>query len=110
MIRWLILLILVSGWLGANACKPKESKDSSYLENVVIKVPDQTRLLKLKQDLQTIRRAVLAFSITKNRYPEDLAELERDGILNRLPKDPFGGEWEYDPATGEVTSTTHPDL
>lgn len=43
-------------------------------------------------------------TIFSNKYPSSLKELVELGILNKIPKDPFGREYKYDSKTGKVSS------
>jgi len=56
--------------------------------------------------INRIQSMVRAFNREEGRLPESLAELIRVGLTNKLPEHPYPGEaWEYNPATGEVTSS-----
>ncbi|MBN2054724.1 hypothetical protein JW905_07370 [bacterium] len=86
-----------------------DSGDDTYLETVVIDAPHQASLMKLQADLRTMRGAIEMFMAMRNRYPADLDELEREGILAKLPREAMGGHWEYNAETGEIKSSTYPD-
>ena len=66
--------------------------------------------MKLKKDLQTINRAIEVFHAAQGRYPDSLKELAEKGIIARIPREPFGGEWNYNSLTGDVNSSSHPEF
>jgi|GEM_PF-1573116 len=59
----------------------------------------------LQQYLQALRREIQQYYRQHEEYPATL-----DDLGPELAKEPFFGEWEYDPETGEVHSSSHPDL
>lgn len=76
----------------------------------VIDSRESANLAKLKADLRTIQRSTEVFHAQNGRYPESLAELAQKGIIVKIPREPFGGEWLYDSSTGGVRSSSHPDI
>ncbi len=91
-------------------CKDSRNTVDDIGKNVVVRSADRASLLKLKKDLQTINRAIQMFHANHGRYPDSLDELARLGIISRIPREPFGGEWNYDSHRGEVTSSSHPEI
>jgi len=77
----------------------------------VMSRPDDARVLKAQQDLRAIGSALDLYKLDNFRYPStdqglaalverppDLAEgasWKSDGYLDRLPRDPWGGEYLY---------------
>jgi hypothetical protein len=49
-----------------------------------------------------VQKALQEFQITENRWPKDLEELVRVGLLAAVPSVPAGQRFAYDPATGTV--------
>lgn len=58
--------------------------------------------VKAAMDKQLIERAVAQFKEKFGRYPYDLSQLVRTGLLREIPRDLDGLEYVYDPRTGEV--------
>jgi tetratricopeptide (TPR) repeat protein len=59
--------------------------------------------LKVDVDLTDLARAIDAFRGRTGRAPAALADLQRTGTLSRLPLDPEGQSYEYDPRTGRAS-------
>ncbi len=64
----------------------------------------QIRDLTIRIDLGEIAAAVAAFGERHGRYPRSLEEAARAGALAKVPLDPDGQPYLYDPATGKVAS------
>lgn len=58
--------------------------------------------VKAAMDKQLIERAVAQFKEKFGRYPYDLSQLVRTGLLREIPRDLDGLEYVYDPRRGEV--------
>jgi hypothetical protein len=58
--------------------------------------------VSLERDLQMLERAV-----QQDTRPPSLSKLVEAGLLVQIPDEPYGGEYRLDPATGEVSSSTH---
>ena len=52
--------------------------------------------------LVQVQKAIQEFQVTENRWPTDLEELVRAGLLASVPGVPAGRRLAYDPATGAV--------
>lgn len=61
----------------------------------------------VERDLQTIERAVQRYIEKNGRNPLSLLDLVVNGVLTRMPIEPYGGEYRLNSKTGEVTSSTH---
>lgn len=59
-----------------------------------------------ERDHRMIERAVGIFKERHGRFPADIGELVSGGIMTKLPKDPFGGQYYLDGASAEAKSTT----
>ncbi|MBN1550883.1 hypothetical protein JW979_05425 [bacterium] len=103
---WLICCELVFLW----GCSDVKKGADDAGENLVIRSQDRANTIKLRKDLQTINRSIELFHARFGRYPESLDELAQKGALARIPREAFGGEWNYNPSTGEVTSSSHPEF
>ncbi len=64
----------------------------------------QIRDLTIRIDLGEIAAAVAAFRERQGRYPRSLEEAARAGALAKVPLDPDGQPYLYDPVTGKVAS------
>jgi hypothetical protein len=64
----------------------------------------QVRGLKVRVDVSELRAAVDEFRNRNGHYPSELEELAARGYIARVPFDPDGGEYGYDPRTGSVYS------
>ncbi len=62
--------------------------------------------LLIEIELDKIQEAVSLFSSFHYRYPKSLHELVQAGYFNKVPVDPFGNPFLYDPNTGKVTPST----
>ncbi len=60
--------------------------------------------LVLARDIDALDTAVETFQTTHHRMPGQLTELVSAGILAAIPREPFGGEYVLDTATGRVRS------
>ncbi len=61
----------------------------------------------VERDLQTIERSVQRYIEKNGRNPLSLLDLVVNGVLTRMPIEPYGGEYRLNSKTGEVTSSTH---
>ena len=91
-------------------CSQGEKTADTISKTIVEQPLDKTKRTKLFADLTTISRAIQIFSAEKGRYPKDLQEMVDEGYLQSYPKEPYGGEYIYDAATGKVKSSTHPKI
>lgn len=70
----------------------------------------ERRLVEIEQErlLRAIDDAVTRFVASRNRHPQDFAELTGAGLLTGLPPDPFGGEYYLDEeGRARSTATKH---
>lgn len=63
----------------------------------------------IERDIRMLERAVEEYRKLHGLVPPSLAALVQAGLLAALPLEPFGGKYRYDPMTGTVTSSTHPE-
>ncbi len=111
--RATFISVFVMGLLigfGPTGCKKAKDEVDEIGTNVVIRSQDKALMLKLRTDMQTLHRSIEVFHASNGRYPESLDELKQKGVLMKIPKEPFGGEWNYDPETGAITSSSHPEF
>lgn len=60
--------------------------------------------LAIEIDLEDLRAAIAAFREHAGAFPPDLDALVRAGLMARVPRDPEGLAYAYDPVTGEPSS------
>jgi hypothetical protein len=60
----------------------------------------------ISRDKRILEKAVAVFEKQHHRKPEALSEMVDKGVLNRLPKEPYGGHYLMDPATGEIKTSS----
>jgi tetratricopeptide (TPR) repeat protein len=63
----------------------------------------------IEQDIHALERAVELYRTTYGDRPASLAALVEGRIVQRLPLEPFGGEYRLDQNSGNVFSSTHPE-
>lgn len=66
---------------------------------------NRVRLLELERDLRLIEKAAERFIATYGYRPASVDALLRARVLDRIPMEPFGGRYYYDPLTGQARST-----
>ena len=59
----------------------------------------------VERDLQILEDAIRQFYSRQAQHPARLEDLVGAGYLKELPREPFGGNYLYDPATGVVRSS-----
>ena len=59
----------------------------------------------VERDLQILEQAISRYQAKYTRRPERLENLVEPGLLQELPREPFGGHYLYEPATGSVRSS-----
>jgi hypothetical protein len=62
----------------------------------------------IERDLRLLEQAIGHYHKKYHVYPKTLTELVSAGYLSRIPEEPFGGSYELNSRTGQVTSSTHP--
>jgi general secretion pathway protein G len=65
---------------------------------------NQARVTKAKIEIKSIEREILTFYSENDRYPESLAEIGFDGIL-----DPYGNPYQYLPAPADDKGNSNDD-
>ena len=58
------------------------------------------------RDLQVLEEAIRRYRDRYSKQPGQLEDLVAQGILNALPRDPFGGQYLYDSSTQVVSSSS----
>lgn len=60
----------------------------------------------IERDLQLLEKAIGRYRDRFSSQPDQLEDLVAQGILSALPRDPFGGRYQYDSQTGVVNSSS----
>ena len=62
----------------------------------------------IQRDIQALESAREAYRGKHGRLPTSLNDLVMSGEVRRIPDEPFGGSYNFDVQTGEVSSSSHP--
>ena len=67
--------------------------------------PDRARVVRAKQDVRSLENALILYKLDNFNYPSSLQDLvqkpsnaanwKQGGYLERLPKDPWGNDYQY---------------
>ncbi|MBE8183132.1 MAG: type II secretion system major pseudopilin GspG [Candidatus Portiera sp.] len=67
--------------------------------------PDKARVVRAKQDVRSLENSIILYKLDNFNYPGSLQELvqkpgnapnwKQGGYLERLPKDPWGNDYQY---------------
>lgn len=67
--------------------------------------PDKARVVRAKQDVRALENSLILFKLDNFNYPSSLQDLvqkpgnapnwKQGGYLERLPKDPWGNDYQY---------------
>jgi hypothetical protein len=79
-------------------------------DNTYAKAELETRMKELiiERDVRHLEHAVAQYHERNGTLPMQIHELLPKGDLDKMPKEPFGGEYVLDATTGTITSSTHP--
>ena len=66
------------------------------------------REVLIERDISLIEKSVADHGSAYGSPPVSLQQLVERGFLRSLPVEPFGGSYQFDPRSGLVVSTTHP--
>ena len=91
---WLVVitalgLIAVATWLAPPRCDIKRSRESV-----------------LRQNLDTLRKTIDAYTFEKRKLPQRLEDLIAAGYLGKIPADPMTGRADWKMADGDVHSAS----
>lgn len=82
----------------------KENPDLAVREKLEIRAKE----VMIERDLRSLERAIEQYRTKHGAFPRTLADLVTAGYLPRIPEEPFGGSYQLNAQTGQVTSSTHP--
>ncbi|MDR4463690.1 MAG: hypothetical protein MRJ66_05420 [Nitrospira sp.] len=72
------------------------------------KLETRAKEVMIERDLRILERAIEQYRTQHGMAPRTLADLVSTGYLSRIPEEPFGGSYDINTKTGQVTSSTHP--
>jgi tetratricopeptide (TPR) repeat protein len=79
----------------------KDERVRKFAENHLFQV-------KATVDMKALGEVAAIFKERAGRFPADLSEMVRTGLIREVPKDYDGGDYIYDPATGQVKVSKSP--
>lgn len=74
-------------------------------EKTAAAIGEQYKLAVVQRDFKALDAAVARFRERYGKGPDDLAALVRAGLIDRIPAEPFGGEYKLDRNDGRVHSS-----
>lgn len=72
------------------------------------KLETRAKEVMIERDLRSLERAIEQYRTKHGAFPQTLADLVTAGYLPHIPEEPFGGSYQFNAQTGQVTSSTHP--
>lgn len=72
------------------------------------KLETRAKEVIIERDLRTLEQAIAQYHKDHHIFPLSLTDLLSKKYLERLPEEPFGGNYLLDVRTGRVASSTHP--
>ena len=69
---------------------------------------ERIRQVEVERDLQSLEKAIAVYTSRVGAPPEKLADLERSGVLARIPEEPYGGKYLL-MSDGQVRSDRAPE-
>ena len=82
----------------------REAQDAA----IVTALERRRKEVLIERDLATMEKAIADHLAGYGALPPSLEQLVERGLLHSLPVEPFEGSYQYDPRSGLVLSTTHP--
>ena len=79
----------------------EETSDENVRKMVEVRLKESI----VERDLQILEEAIRRYQVNYTHRPERLEDLVGPGLLRELPKEPFGGQYLYEPTTGVVWSS-----
>jgi tetratricopeptide (TPR) repeat protein len=86
----------------------KEIRATVHDEATLSRLDEQLKLATLERDAQALEREARRFEAEHGRPIGSLQDLVQSGYRNELPRDPFGGVYEWSAAEKRVHSSANP--
>lgn len=100
-----LFLVFITG-----GCSKQDKADMVTYKNTLMNSPKQAQEMKLKENLKLIRNSIQIFVASNQRFPNNLKELAKKGVMDHIPHEPFGGRYIYNSANGSIKSSSHPSF
>lgn len=78
-------------------------------ENARQLLEQRLKIVIVERDLQFLEQAIERYRDLHGRFPDQIDDLVGSGLLRKLPIEPSGGRYLYDPRTGSVSSSELPE-
>ncbi|ULA64731.1 MAG: hypothetical protein LZF86_190024 [Nitrospira sp.] len=82
----------------------RENPDIAVREKLEARVKE----IMIERDLRHLEEAIQRYHQVEGKSPKTLSDLVLSGILQAIPDEPFGGTYNMDAQTGELSSSSHP--
>ncbi len=79
----------------------EETSDENVRRTLEVRLKESI----VERDLQILEEAIGRYRANYSRRPDRLENLVGPGLLQELPKEPYGGRYLYEPTTGTVRSS-----
>jgi hypothetical protein len=106
-------LPLLAARLYANANDPnvaidflKEMMNSTESEELKEQLANRIKEIMIDRDIRILEKARDEFLSKFGRYPQNLDELINEGIIRKIPEEPFGGNYFISPEDHSLQSTS----
>lgn len=77
-------------------------------ENARCRIELKIKEVLIEKDIQDLEKALRLYKKRYSKMPSKLEELENEGLINKVPIEPFEGHYYINDA-GEILSSTHPE-
>lgn len=82
----------------------RENPDVAVREKLEMRVKE----VIIERDLRRLEDAIQRYRQTERKYPKALSDLVSSGTLPAMPEEPFGGSYQLDSETRQVSSSSRP--
>lgn len=70
-----------------------------------VNISNDVEETQIKHQLTEVRKQLKLYQFKQNQYPADLTTLVTAGYIDKMPTHPSPGNYNYNPATGAITSS-----
>jgi tetratricopeptide (TPR) repeat protein len=82
----------------------RDNPDLAVRESLAIRAKE----VMIERDIRILEVAIRRYREKRETLPARVSDLVSEGILIQIPEEPFGGVYQMNHQTGEVSSSTHP--
>ncbi|RPH78070.1 MAG: hypothetical protein EHM80_11120 [Nitrospiraceae bacterium] len=79
----------------------EETSDENVRKTLEVRLKESI----VERDIQILEQAISRYQAKYSHRPEHMEDLVEPGLLQKLPREPFGGRYLFEPATGAVRSS-----